>query len=330
MAAIDLEAFNHKITAAADRIKDYTYKTPLEHSSYLSDFIKANVYLKLETQQVTGSFKARGAFNKLSILKSQPGIEKGIITSSSGNHGLATNLALKTLGIKGTIFVPEIVAEGKKQVLLQEGATLQQFGLDCLDCENKARETAEVNGVTFLSPYNDLDVIAGQGTIGLEILEKLPSVDYVLVPVGGGGLIAGIAAYMKYKSPKTKIVGVQPANSKVMYESVKAGKIIYEESLETLSDGTAGGIEEDSVTFPFCRDLVDDWIMVAEEDISRGIYTILEKHHKLIEGAAGCAVGALMTNKKMFEGKTVVAVMCGANISMNVLKHIVNEHSKVE
>lgn len=323
------EKYPQEILAAANRIKPYVWRTPLMFSSYLSDpECNCNVYIKLESEQVTGSFKVRGAFNKLMRIKEDVNDVSTIkaYTASSGNHGLACLYACKTLNIPLTIYCREDMDPEKKEILLHEKANLCLHGTDCLHAELKARSEAQARGGVYVPPYNDPDTVAGQGTIGIEILESLPNVDAVLIPVGGGGLIAGIARYIKQVKPSTKIYGCQPKNSKVMYESIKAKKIIWEESLPTLADATAGGIEEHAVTFELCRDYVDDWILVEEEDIAKGVVFMMNKHHKIVEGAAGLAVGAFMSNKENFAGQNVVIVSCGGNISSKVLVELLKKH----
>ncbi|XP_064608125.1 L-threonine ammonia-lyase-like isoform X2 [Liolophura sinensis] len=322
---MDSEIAN-KVLQARGRIQGYVRKTPLERSPFLTNLISngPQVYLKLESEQLTGSFKVRGAFNKLCLLQEQCEVrEKGALSASTGNHALACTVAMKTLGIPVQIYTPETMTSAKKETLEAYDADLVFHGKDCVEAETKARQAAKELGVPFISPYNDIDVAAGQGTIGVEIYEDLKEVDAVLVAVGGGGLIGGIAAYLKHINPRIQIFGCQPELSKVMYESVKSGRVIFEESGDTLSDGTAGGIEENTVTFDICKEHVDQWILVNEESIARAIYFVIQKHHKVIEGAAGVAVAAYLNNLHMFSMfKNVVIVICGANISIDKLTDI--------
>ncbi|XP_042883835.1 L-threonine ammonia-lyase-like [Penaeus japonicus] len=231
------------------------------------------------------------------------------------------------MGVRGRVVVPVTADPEKKQKLKDAGADLLEHGTDAAVGESHARALAEKEGIPFLSPYNDYHVLAGQGTIGLEILRDLTDVSAIFVSVGGGGLVAGIAAYVRAKRPQCQIIGCSPRRSKVMHESVKAGHIIEEESEDTLSDGTAGGVEKGSVTFPLCRDLVDRWVLVEEEEIAQAVYYCLKQHKKVVEGAAGVALAAVKKTADFYKGQRVVAVMCGANISMANLKTIVNTYT---
>lgn len=318
----------NEILKARDRIKAYVRKTPLMHSPFLSK--DGDCYIKLESEQVSGSFKDRGANNKILKMREEDEskLKEGLTTASSGNHALACVFATKRYGYPLDIYCSTAVTKGKIKVLEAYGATVRIHGNDGVEAELKAREVAKEQSLTYISPYNDYDVAAGQGTIGIEILEDLPDVDVVIVPVGGGGLIAGMARYLKHHNPAIKVIGCQPEKSKVMYECVKAGKIVFEESFETLSDGTSGAVEEGSITFPLCRDYVDEWILVTEEEIAQAIHLVLSKHHKLVEGSAGVAVASYLKHQDQFNGKKVVLVACGSNISTATLKHILNTYEK--
>ncbi len=310
--------------AAADRIRPYVRATPLDHSLYFSRRTGADVYLKLENLQYTGSFKLRGAMNKLLTLTPEQCL-RGVVAASSGNHGAAVAYGCRALGVKGTVFVPEHASPTKLEAMRRYGIEVRPHGDDSLFSELEARRYADEHGLAYLSPYNDLDVVAGQGTIGVEIVEQLPGVEIVFVAVGGGGLIGGIAAVLKAHNPAIQVVGCLPANSPVMAVSVERGAIVDMPSLPTLSDGTAGGIEEGAVTFALCQALVDEYILVSEAEIAAAMREIMEGQHLLVEGAAGVAVAALLKTQAQWGGKQVAVVLCGGNISLQTLRAVLEE-----
>jgi threonine dehydratase len=318
---LDAQEIGKEVSKAEKRIRIHIRETPVEYSPFLSQLGDCEVYLKLENFQLTGSFKLRGAMNKLLALD-QSQREKGIITASSGNHGMAFAYLTKAFDFKGTIFLPKIASNTKIEALREYGAEIRFYGDDCVKAEMQARATAEREGLAFMSAYNDLQVIAGQGTIGLELERQLKSIDAVFVPVGGGGLIGGIAGYLKSRRESIEIIGCQPYNSCVMYESIKAGQLLDLESKPTISDGSAGGIEPGAITFAICRDLVDTWLILSEKEIIEAIKLILRKHYLLIEGAAALGVAAFLKDKDRFQDKTVVLVITGNKISIETLKEI--------
>ena len=307
---------------AANRIASYIRETPLDYSPYFSELTGANVYFKLENLQHTGSFKLRGAFNKLLSL-SEEDREAGGVAASSGNHGAAIAYAMKVLAVAGTIFVPEQTSPTKVDAIKRAGGDVRFFGTDGLDTEMHAREYAEENGMVYLSPYNDPDVIAGQGTCGVEIAKQLSDVGAVFIAVGGGGLISGVATFLKSVNPSLAVVACQPAASAVMTESVKAGKILDLPSTPTLSDGTAGGIEANAITFDICRELTDEFVVVSEEQIAEAMRGFIDSHHMLAEGAAGVAIAGLLASGDKHKGKNVVVIVCGGNVSRETLKQVI-------
>ncbi len=307
---------------AANRIASYIRETPLDYSPYFSELTGANVYLKLENLQHTGSFKLRGAFNKLLSLSEEDRAAGGV-AASSGNHGAAIAYAMNALGISGTIFVPEQTSPTKVDAIKRAGGDVRFFGTDGLDTETHAREYAGQHGMVYLSPYNDLDVIAGQGTCGVEIVKQLSNVDAIFIAVGGGGLISGVGSFLKSVNPSLTVVACQPAASAVMTESVRAGKILDLPSDPTLSDGTAGGIEADAITFDICREITDEFVVVSEEQIAEAMRGFIDSHHMLIEGAAGVAIAGLLASGHKYKGKNVVVIICGGNISRETLKKVI-------
>ena len=319
---MDRQRLPADIAIAANRINTYVRETPLEFSPVFSELTGANVWLKLENLQHTASFKLRGAFNKL-LTMTEEQRAKGCVTASSGNHGAAIAYAMNKLGVEGIVFVPEQTSPTKVAAIKGAGAEVRFHGVDGLDTENFARQYSVEKGMEYLSPYNDAAVIAGQGTCGVEISRQLPNVDAIFIAVGGGGLIAGVATFLKSVNPKIEIVSCQPSASRVMTESVRAGRILDLESEPTLSDGTAGGIEQDAITFELCQDLVDIFIVVSEEDIAEAMRQFIDSHHMLLEGAAGVALAGLLTSEKDYVGKNVVVVVCGGNISRETLKKVI-------
>ena len=313
--------FPTEVIKAYNRSKSSIRKTPLEHSPYLSNLIDGNVYLKLDNIQKTGSFKFRGAVSKMTSISATEK-EKGVVTASTGNHGAACSLAMSLLGIDGKIVVPTIVHKNKVNNILNFGGKVEYHGDDCLIAEERAQEISKTTGATYISPYNDPAIICGQGTMGYEIDQDLKNIDSVFVSVGGGGLISGVGGYLKYVQKNVKMVAVSPKNSCVMYESIKAGKQLDLPSDPTLSDGTAGGVEMGSITFELCQRIIDEFILVTEDEIADGIRIGLEKHHQLIEGSAGGAIAGFMKQKDKLNSQTVVIVICGGNISSEVLKSI--------
>ena len=310
-----------EILRAERRIRPHVRETALEPSPALDQQTGCKVFLKLENLQRTGSFKFRGAMNKVLSLSGEER-ERGIVTASSGNHGAAVALGLGTVGARGTVFVPEAASPTKVEAIRRYGAEVRHFGNDGVDTEIHARDHAAANGLTFISPYNDLQVVAGQGAIGVELARQLEPIDAVFVAIGGGGLISGVAGFLKSIEPATRIVGCSPLNSAVMAESVRAGRILDLESKPTLSDGTAGGVEPDAITFDFCRTLVDDFVDVSEDEIAAAMRAFMETHHMMIEGAAGVALAGLLKTAERFQGKNVVVILCGANISLEALKSV--------
>lgn len=310
-------------------------ETPLHPSPWLQQFSgddltgAGSVHLKLESAQVTGSFKARGAAHKLLSLTPEE-LKAGVITSSTGNHALAVLHAATALAAAGrpvnlTVYLPSTVSP-KKLAKLQAAAAkcsaeLVTFGEDCVEAEIAARTAAEASGKTYVSPYNDLAVAGGQGTLAVEILMALPRgrLDAVFVPVGGGGLIAGVAALLKSLDPGIKVFGCQPARSDVMRRSVEAGKVVELPWEETLSDATAGGIEEGSLTVEACARFVDDFITVTEEEIAAAMVGVHGHHGLAVEGAAGVAVASYIKMADEMHGKHAVVIICGGNVAAETL-----------
>jgi threonine dehydratase len=318
------EKIHKEVIAAEKRIRPHIRKTYLEYSPYLSGKVGGQVYLKLECLQYTGSFKYRGALNKFLSLSPEDRLNP-VITASSGNHGTALASVLQQFNGRGMVFLPENASPAKVNILRQYGVDLKFFGTDCIMSETLAKETAHKKKQVFISPYNDPQIMGGQGTIALELCQQIDTMDNILVPVGGGGLISGIAGYMKTMDKKVHIIGCQPENSPVMYASIKAGKIIEMASKPTIADGTAGGIEPGSLTFDICREAVDDFILVSESDIKTAIRHMIEHHQMLVEGAAALSVACLLKDSVRFKNKQTVLIISGKKVTSQSLKKILNE-----
>ncbi len=306
-----------KIEDAYQRIKSDVRFTPLQYSVALSHHSNSEVYLKLENFQVTGSFKARGATNKLKILFNEG--HKKIVTASSGNHGSAVANASKQLGIDALIFLPNSVSNAKLSKIQSLGASVELVGEDAGEAEEAARQYSEKNVIPYLSPYNDEDVIAGQGTIGIEILKEQQQMDAIFISVGGGGLIAGIGSYLKEVGKECEIIACSPENSAAMHHALKIGRIESIQHSQTLSDGTAGALEEGSITFDYCQSVVNRSVLVSEVQIANSMKSFMDQHQMLIEGAAGVALAAFDSIKEEFENKKVTILLCGGNISNQTL-----------
>ena len=302
-----------EVLAAEQRIRPFIRETPVERSRWLSQLTGCDVHLKFENLQYSGSFKARGALNKLLILGESA--SRGVVAASAGNHGAGIAYAADTLRGTGTVFVPEHVTAEQKDFISSYGVQVITHGEDCLKTEIAARRHAGDHGLPYISPYNDHDVIAGQGTISVELVRQLGDFDAVFLALGGGGLVSGAAGYLKSVQPDMTVVACSPLNSPVMHLSIEAGTIIELPEKETLSHSTAGGIERDAVTLEICRQVVDQRVLVTEDEIGSMMRMFLDRQHMLIEGAAAVSAGGLLKESAHFADRKVVVVICGANVS---------------
>lgn len=316
--------FRQEVEAAAERISGRVRTTPVERSATLTDGARSDggaVWLKLENLQLTGSFKLRGATHKiLSLNNEERG--RGVVAASSGNHGAAVGCAAAAADCRAIVFVPESAASSKVAAIRSWGAEVRTHGDDSLLAEIEARRYAAAKGMAYLSPYNDWQVVAGQGTLGAELTRQLDDLDAIFVALGGGGLISGVGGYLKAVRPQLRVIACSPENSPVMHASLEAGRILEMDSLPTLSDGTAGGVEAGALTFDLCREVVDESLVVSEAEIREALRLVIGSHHTLIEGAAGVAVAGYLANRERFTGMDVAIVLCGANIDPSVLKEI--------
>ena len=316
-------SFYKNVKNASIFIKDHIRKTNLDYSKYFSTLSSNEVYFKLENTQITGSFKIRGAFNKLLSL-SQIEREKGIITASTGNHGLAVAYASNKLNIPCKIYVPNIASKIKVNKIKKLGSRVIYYGEDCLEAEKKARKDSIQEKLAFISPYNDEHVMSGQGTLAVELIEQIKKLDVVIVSVGGGGLISGVSKYIKSIWSEILVVGCSPENSPAMIKSIHAGKILDIDSKPTLSDGTAGGLESGSITFPICCEYIDQTILVTEDEIKKAMELYYNNENQIIEGAAGVAIATFLKIKNHFSEKKVGIIICGGNIDQKSFLSLIN------
>lgn len=308
-----------RIYHAAYTLKDAVRKTDLIHAPALSG--KNTVYLKTENLQMTGSFKLRGAYYKISQL-SEEEKQKGIIACSAGNHAQGVALAARKFGIPATICMPDGAPISKVEATRAYGAEICLVKDTYDDAYAKAVELQHEKGYTFIHPFDDEDVIAGQGTIGLEILDQLDDVDAIVIPIGGGGLISGVAAAVKQLRPQCMIYGVQAAGAPSMYESMKAHEKQALDSVNTFADGIAVKVPGDN-TYELVTKYVDQVVTVTEDEIAAAILKLMEKQKLVAEGAGAVSVAAVMFNKIDLEGKKIVCIVSGGNIDVNILNKVI-------
>ena len=311
------------VKKAQETIKDIVKKTDILESTKLSSMTGANVYYKCENLQKTGSFKVRGACNKIANLTDEEKAN-GVIASSAGNHAQGVALGAKMNGIEATIVMPQTAPLAKVTATKSYGANVVLEGLVYDDAYAKALEIQKETGATFLHPFNDEYVIAGQGTIALEIFEQMNNkVDTILCPIGGGGIIAGVAVAAKSLNPNVKIIGVQTANIPSMYESMKAGKVTTAFKDTSVADGisvkTVG-----ELTFNIVKDLVDDVILVEEGEIAEGLLFLMENQKVVAEGSGAVTTAAILSGKYIpKKNENVVCIISGGNIDINTLNRII-------
>jgi threonine dehydratase len=314
-----------EIYLARKRIKRHIKYTPLDYSAPYSDKIGGRVYLKLENTQITGSFKIRGALNK--ILKMDiDKLKSGIVTASAGNHGKAVAYSSQLLGIEATIFVPKNAPPNKVRAIKEYGGKVIVVDGYYEDAERKAKEYSEREGLIYVSPYNDNDVIAGQGTLAIEILEENQDIDSIIVPVGGGGLISGISLYTKKVTNDINIIGVQSTASPVMYESLRKGRIVNVKLRPTIAEGLHGQIDKDSITLNYIKKYVDEIILVDETDIEHAIVDLIRNHKTISEGAGAVGIAAINRYPDKFRGQNVAIIISGGNIDYTKLKELINRY----
>ena len=310
-----------RILRARALIRPHIRRTECRPSPALSDASGAEVWLKLENFQVSGSFKLRGVMHKLLSL-TRDERRRRLVAASTGNHGAAFAHGVATLGLDGMLFLPTTTTTVKLEPIEASGLPYELVGDDCVETENHARAFAETHGHVWVSPYNDPVIVAGQGTLAPEIIEQVDGIDAVLLPVGGGGLASGIAAYVAAADSHVEIIGCEPTASPVMAESIAAGEILDMESLPTLSDATTGGIEPGSITFELCRRHVGRWERVDEDEIAAAIRFIHDHERMVIEGAAALPVAVMLRRPTTLHNERVVLVLTGSKIDRQVLEGV--------
>ena len=302
---------------ARRRIAGRLPQTPLLPSPWLSSIADGHVFLKIESVNLTNSFKIRGAMN--AALRLSEGIDTQtptIVTASAGNHGRALALASEELGLSCVVFTPKNAPEVKQAAIRRHGAILHS---DCDDydaAEKQAREFADAEGGVYISPYNHPDVIAGAGTIALEIVEAMPELDVVVIPLGGGGLASGMGLALKAAAPRATIVGVEVEASSPFTLSLEAGRITEITPRPSLADGLVGNLEPGSMTFALVKQVVDDVVTVSEEDLARAMKGLATEERLIVEGAGAAAVAAVMAGKASAAGRRVIAMVTGGNVDL--------------
>ena len=310
------------VREANERCRDHLLPTPLEHSMYLSDKIEGEVWLKLDSMQRTSSFKFRGAINKILSL-TEAELDRGIVSASTGNYALAVAEAMRIRNRRATIYVAKDIEPSRLGLLRSHGLDLVIHGEVAWDAEKEARRVGDEEGKIYVSPYNDPIVVGGQGTCGYEISQQLPDLDAAFLACGGGGLLTGSAGWLKSHNSDVEAFGVSPANSPVMYESMRTNKMVEMDTQPTLADTCAGGIDLDSITLDLCRRYVDEIVLLTEKEIEASIRLLFEQHRLVTEGSGALSIGGLLKRKERFKGKKVVAVVCGWNVNLEVFKKII-------
>jgi threonine dehydratase len=311
---------------AQQRVHKIAYRTPLYFCPRLSALTKVDVYLKLESFQPIRVFKIRGASNKILKL-SLSERKRGFVAASSGNHGLAVSYVSHLVDSKAVIIVPTSAVEEKVRAIKDYGAVVIKHGLFHDERFSKAMEIQKASDAIFIHPFDDPDVIAGQGTIGLEIVEDLPNVDTVIVPIGGGGLISGISLAIKSLRPATRMIGVEPERASSMYQSIQTGKITHLTDTRSIADGLATR-EPGVITYAITKQNVDEILLVSEKEIEKAVFTVFRECHLIVEPSAATAVAALFKMKQRKVKEQVAVVISGGNISMRFLAEVLSKYGK--
>jgi len=311
----------NEIKEAYDILKPVVKRTPLEKSKTFSKLTKTNIYMKLENFQTTGSFKIRGAYNKIYHLSKKERMQ-GVVCASAGNHAQGVAHASKLLGVNSTVFMPIFTPPTKIIATKSYGANVILEGATYDDAALAAKKYAEEKNLIFVHAFNDNFVISGQGTIGIEIFESLPDVDAVIVPIGGGGLISGIALAIKTLKSKVKVIGVEAEGAQSMKKSLEKNKIVPLKSINTIADGIAVKTPKE-ITFELAKKYVDYVVTVNDEEIANALYLLLQRAKLVVEPAGAVALAAILSKKVNFVGKNVVVVLSGGNVNLSLLTQII-------
>ncbi|AJI20112.1 hydroxyectoine utilization dehydratase EutB (plasmid) [Priestia megaterium] len=315
------------IWEAKRRIASIINRTPLIQSYILSEKVGRPVYLKLENVHEIGAFKVRGAANKILSLNEEEK-KRGIATFSTGNHGMAVAYVAKKLGIEAVVCISQRVPNAKVDSLKRLGAKIEIYGDSQDEAGERCYELEKEKGLTVIEPFDDPHIIAGQGTIGLEILEEVPDLKDVIIPLSGGGLLSGIGLALKSNDPSIRITGVSMEHSAVMYESLKVGKPIKLVEKNTLADSLLGGIGLDNkYTFQMVQKYMDDVLLIKEEEISYSMAFMMDKHRMIMEGAAATGVAAVLGNKVAHQEGALAIIISGQNVDLSVLRQLIQNYS---
>jgi threonine dehydratase len=315
--------YNISFSEAVLRLKKVVTRTPLTFNNHLSKKYQCNIFLKREDLQIVRSYKLRGAYNMMSSL-AQEQLQRGVVCASAGNHAQGFAYSCKKLNAKGVVFMPIITPNQKvnqTKMFGEDFIEVKLAGDTYDDCAVAAKEFTEENGMTFIPPFDDLKIIEGQGTVGVEILEDLSDIDYLFIPVGGGGLSAGVGSYFKTYSPKTKIIGLEPEGAPAMYEALKAGKPVTLESIDRFVDGAAVKRVGD-ITFSICKDVLDDMHLVPEGKVCSTILKLYNEDAIVAEPAGALSIAALDDYATEIKGKNVVCIVSGSNNDIDRMQEI--------
>jgi threonine dehydratase len=316
----------HQIEQAKAKLAGVINETPLQFSKTFSEWSGNEIFLKPENLQKTGSFKIRGAFNKISSLSPQQK-ENGVVAFSAGNHGAGTAYAARQLGVKATVVMQENPVPSKKNAIQGYGATTVEAGTDSIAMYQRALRFHEEEGMEMVHPFDDLYTIAGQGTIGLEILQELPDVDTVVIPVSGGGLISGVAAALKEVKPTVQIIGVNTEGAQAMYHSLQQGKPAEVDKVETIADGLMAK-KPGELTFLHTQKYVDDLVLVTEKEIAETVAILSERAKLVVEPSGAAALAAILYNHTNLKNRKVVSMVSGGNIKLDLYASLIQQHNQ--